>query len=260
MDFLEESVTMAGMEQPFHGDDASSNLAGDVASTAKAGGPRNKYVTGSRPPYHQAWFTPKRGGGSRARPEYIVWRGMHERCSDPRRRDFADYGGRGITVCERWSGEMGWHYFFEDMGPRPTPKHTIDRVDNSRGYSPENCTWSTMKEQARNRRGNRLVTINGKTLCASAWAELFGMQRQRFIKRLDAGWDPGVALVAHVGVPKDAAHEAAGVPPVRVTVHGPPKKPRPERKPSGRRCSRCGEPGHYATTCGRTGRARPGEE
>lgn len=249
MDFAKKTGTLGDMTSPFHGDDASSNLAGDATKTRPSGAPRNKYVAETRPPRHQAWFTAERGGRSRARPEYIVWRGMLSRCTNPGDADWPDYGGRGITVCERWSGEDGWHCFFEDMGARPTPKHTIDRVDNSRGYSPDNCRWATMKEQARNRRGNRLVTVNGKTLCASAWAEMFGIQRQRFIKRLDAGWDPGVALATPVGVPKGAAHEAAEVPPVRETRFGPEPKPKPPRKPSGRRCSRCRQPGHYATTC-----------
>lgn len=84
-----------------------------------------------------------------ATPEYRSWQMMKNRCHNERAQDWAHYGGKGIRVCKRWRESFG--AFLEDMGRRPTPLHTLDRINPRRGYTPANCRWATRKEQARNR-------------------------------------------------------------------------------------------------------------
>lgn len=116
---------------------------------------------------------------------YLTWQHMKRRCLNPKLGQFKDYGGRGITICERW---MRFGNFFADMGERPKGK-TLDRIDNNGNYEPGNCRWATKKEQQRNMRSNRLVTINGATMCAIEWAEISGTSPITIITRLGRGWD-----------------------------------------------------------------------
>jgi hypothetical protein len=102
---------------------------------------------------------------------YRTWRGMLTRCTNPNVKDFCRYGGVGISVCKEWSS---FENFYRDMGDPPTPKHTIDRKDGSKGYSKENCRWATVREQAQNRRSTMLVSANGKTKPACEWDRELG--------------------------------------------------------------------------------------
>lgn len=112
---------------------------------------------------------------------YIIWRGMIERCSNKNQKSYKDYGGRGITVCKNWSNFIN---FYKDMGNPPTSKHSIDRVDNNKGYFKENCKWATRIEQNRNSRHCHQLTYKGKTKPISVWAEYFNIPYFTFQSRL----------------------------------------------------------------------------
>jgi len=105
---------------------------------------------------------------------------MLSRCTSPTKREFPDYGGRGITVCVRW---MEFPNFLADMGERPAGM-TLDRIDNDKGYEPGNCRWATPKEQSRNTRANRMVEAFGRTQCLAAWAEECGLKWWTLYARL----------------------------------------------------------------------------
>lgn len=124
-------------------------------------------------------------------PEHGVWTAMLRRCRNLNCAEYASYGGRGITICERW---LQFANFMSDMGPRPTSRHTIERVDNSRGYDPDNCVWATFIEQARNRRNNLIVEAFGRSQCLAAWAEESAIQYHTIKARLRHGWPAEKAL------------------------------------------------------------------
>jgi len=129
--------------------------------------------------------------------EYSVWAGMIHRCSVNCNRS-RDYHDRGITVCEQWRGKNGFEVFLAEVGRRPSSEHTLDRIDNDRGYEPGNVRWATSKEQARNRRNNRLLTINGITKCIAEWADESPVTQIRIRARLNNGWDAQTAVFAPV--------------------------------------------------------------
>lgn len=134
----------------------------------------------------------RRHGGS-STPEYASWSAMKNRCFNPNCDDYPNYGGCGITVCDRWLDSF--EDFLADMGPRPSPKHSIDRFPDPHGnYEPGNCRWATMKQQHNNRRDNRLITMGGLTLCLTAWAERVGLSPQLILYRLKHDWPVADAL------------------------------------------------------------------
>lgn len=117
-------------------------------------------------------------------PEHATWNSMLERCRNPKLRAYAAYGGRGITVCDRW---LSFENFLADMGPRPEGK-TIDRVNVDGNYEESNCRWATLAEQARNKRTNRKHLFMGEMLIAADIATRAGIPLRRLQKRLRIGW------------------------------------------------------------------------
>lgn len=117
--------------------------------------------------------------------EYWIWNTIVQRCTNPNVKNWMDYGGRGITVCERW---LSYEGFIADMGKRPTDGHSIERQDNDAGYSPENCRWATRPEQARNKRNNHFIELFGKRQHLAEWASEYGVDHTLIISRLSRGW------------------------------------------------------------------------
>lgn len=127
-----------------------------------------------------------------ASPEYIVWNGMRARCCNPKNPNYIKYGARGISVCDRWVNSF--EAFLADMGRKPSPAHSIERLDNNGNYEPSNCCWATRKEQANNRRTSRFIEFAGENLTLAQWAEKTGLQLTTLHARLKSGWSVGDAL------------------------------------------------------------------
>lgn len=128
--------------------------------------------------------------GKRHEKIYIVWMHMINRCDDQKYDSYSRYGGRGIKVCSEWYDFMN---FYNDMGDPPSGL-TIDRIDNNKGYYKANCKWSTRKEQARNRRSNKYLTFDNRTLLVTDWAAHLGVTDEQINKRLYRGWTVEEAL------------------------------------------------------------------
>lgn len=115
---------------------------------------------------------------------YYSWKGARQRCFNPKFPGYENYGGRGITMCMQWST---FEVFFSDMGERPKGM-TLDRRDNNLNYTPCNCQWATYKQQNRNQRSNRIISINGVSRCVAEWCEINGISRLTAGVRLTRGW------------------------------------------------------------------------
>jgi len=125
--------------------------------------------------------------------EWVAWQAMITRCAaySP---DAKDYIERGIAVCDEWKGPGGYERFLDHVGRKPTLKHSLDRIDNSKGYVPGNVRWATWSEQHRNRRSNRMVEIDEESLCVIEWAERSGIDPRTIVARLSMGWPPKRAV------------------------------------------------------------------
>lgn len=108
---------------------------------------------------------------------------MKKRCLNRNDPSYSYYGGRGITICDRWIDSFD--NFIFDLGPKPSKDHSIDRINNTLGYYPENCYWATKKEQARNTRNNIFIEYNGKTHQLCEWAEILNIPKATLWARLN---------------------------------------------------------------------------
>lgn len=122
---------------------------------------------------------------------YARWKSMKQRCQDRNAVNFHQYGGRGITVCERW---RDFNSFLTDMGECPGGGMTLDRIDNSKGYEPGNCRWATRREQANNKTNNHLIEWRGEIKTAAEWSRTTGIPIGTILNRIRFGWSIEAAL------------------------------------------------------------------
>lgn len=128
--------------------------------------------------------------------EYEAWCGMKRRCASSHRQDFKNYGARGIEVCSRWL--ESFEAFIADMGPKPGPSFSIERIDNDGIYEPGNCRWATKQEQLNNQRKNVHLTLNGTTRTAAEWGRLLKIKSSIILDRKRSGWSDERALTQPV--------------------------------------------------------------
>lgn len=131
-------------------------------------------------------------------PLWYTWVDMVRRCNNPKRPGYSRYGGRGISVCPRWKD---FWVFVEDVGTRPSKKHSLDRIDNDGNYEPDNTRWATAKQQNLNRRNNRYIELFGESLTVGAWAARYHVPRGTLLSRLNKGWSPERAILTPKLVP-----------------------------------------------------------
>lgn len=136
-------------------------------------------------------FRSHRTHGRTRTPEYAAWSQAKQRCYDTRLRNYSDYGGRGITMCDAWRNDFA--AFFRDMGTRP-PGHSLDRIDNDGPYSPTNCRWATRLRQQNNTSRNRHVVVHGERLTVAEAARKHGVPAGTIRKRLLLGWSDSEAV------------------------------------------------------------------
>lgn len=132
-------------------------------------------------------------------PEYNTWTAMKQRCGNPNNPEWHNYGGRGIKIWPAW--EESFHAFLLDMGKRPTPAHSIERIEKNGNYEPGNCEWATPYVQSRNRRNNRVLELDGEVMVLSDWAVRIGITPATLSERLSR-FDTRTALTT----PKGARH------------------------------------------------------
>lgn len=128
----------------------------------------------------------RRTHGMSETKEFRAWCSMRQRCEDATNRLYYRYGGRGIRVFEKWRNSF--EAFFADVGPAPSPDHSIDRINNDGNYEPGNVRWSTRTEQNQNKSTNRIITYNGTSGTLAEWSERTGISAQILYDRLTAGW------------------------------------------------------------------------
>lgn len=127
---------------------------------------------------------------------FRIWAAMKQRCTNPKANRYADYGGRGIKVCDRW---QEFENFLADMGEKPEGM-SIDRIDVNGDYGPSNCRWASMKTQGSNRRNNHILTAFGQSKSLAAFADEYKLEYNTLVRRLKKGWEVEKALLEPVNV------------------------------------------------------------
>lgn len=135
-------------------------------------------------------------------PTYFIWKSMKDRCCNPENERWDRYGGRGLTICERW--KLSYEDFMADMGPRPD-RGTIERRDNDLGYFPENCSWESYADQNRNKSNNAPFTLNGVTKLAVDWEAITGINANTMHHRRYRGWSDERILTTGARIKRSAA-------------------------------------------------------
>lgn len=138
-------------------------------------------------------------------PEYSAYRAMMKRCYNPKEKSYPRYGGRGISVCQRWLSDVS--NFLADMGPRPSDGHSIDRINVNGNYEPNNCRWATSRQQQNNRTNNRVIKYKGEDYTLAQLTEKSAVKSATLAKRLDRGWtvDDAISLPASAISPQRSA-------------------------------------------------------
>lgn len=163
---------------------------------------RREIMERQRGPNHPMYRHGHACNGKRTK-EWRAWNAMIRRCRYPSMDDYERYGGRGITVCQRW--QDSFESFLEDVGPAPSEQHSIDRVDNDGNYESDNVRWATKSEQIKNSRKARLITWQGRTMNLCDWSEETGIKRTTIQMRIDHyGWSVHDALTKPVRRKRDA--------------------------------------------------------
>lgn len=132
------------------------------------------------------------GKSGECTPGFMAWRNMKNRCLNPKHPDFKHYGGRGIGVCGRW--QRSFEGFLKDVGDRPSPKHSLDRIDNDADYGPGNVRWATRSQQMRNTHTNRIVVFRGRSMPIIEACEKAGLNYDAVLMRLRRKWPLARAL------------------------------------------------------------------
>lgn len=135
------------------------------------------------------------GGDSTRHELYSVWKGIKKRCLNKNCKSYKNYGGRGITICKRW--EKSFRNFVEDMGERPFG-HSIDRIDNNKGYSPDNCRWADNCQQSNNKRSSKYITHNGIKKTYAQWSLFLNGNKALVYNRIRKGWSEEQAVTKPV--------------------------------------------------------------
>jgi hypothetical protein len=117
--------------------------------------------------------------------EYASWDGMRSRCCNPKQPTYPNYGGRGITVCPQWKS---FAVFLNDMGEKPSPSHTIDRINGSGNYEPGNCRWANRVSQGNNKRNNIVIEANGRRMTLMEWSRELNVPYSALRARYHNGW------------------------------------------------------------------------